>query len=408
MSGLLIKGNKIYTEAGVIRGAVLIKGGRIQSILTDARETEPFNGSVVDAGDNAVLPGLIDLHIHGGGGWQLEATDPAAVRGFTRYLPSLGVTSFLPAVGGGTRDEIIGALRCLSESMKDNSEGAKILGIHLEGPFINKNKKGAFAEERLLAPSVEIMEEFMLASDNAIRYVSLAPELDGAYALIKYLTDRGVVVAGGHTDASYEKTIEAIDNGVRVSTHTGNAQRGIHHRQPGALLAYLLDDRVYCELIADFYHIHKAVVDMVIRLKSTDRVCLISDSVFVSNLQPGKYNFLGNVVTIDEEGWSRLDDGTIAGSTKSLLDGVKNIVQNLSYPLEEVTKMSSLNQARLLGIDNKKGSISVGKDADIIVLDEDFNLLYTFIEGELAFDYNRDKDRQLLNPAAGEFLISAG
>lgn len=407
MSELLLKGSRIYTESGPIEGALLIRDKKLVKIIEDKSEIDSFTGTLMDMGDNYIIPGLIDIHIHGGGGWQAESTDPEDIIGFNNYLPSLGVTSYLPTVGGGTKDSIKESLANIAKTVDTLDKGSRILGIHLEGPFINKEKKGAFDESRLLKPSAATMEEFLKASNHMIKYITMAPEIEDAYDLMDYLTENNIVITGGHTNATYEETIDGIDHGVKSSTHTGNGQSGIHHRQPGAFLGYIMDDRVYCELISDFYHIHKAVVDMIIRLKTTDKVCLISDTTFVANLEAGKYDFLGNIVTMDKEGWCRLGDGTIAGSTKSLLDGVRNIVKNLGYSLEDVIKMSSLNQAKLLGLDKDKGSIGVGKDADIIVLDDDFNLLYTLVEGSVEFNSKEDDKSKLINSSAKEYLVES-
>ncbi|NMB08429.1 MAG: N-acetylglucosamine-6-phosphate deacetylase [Tissierellia bacterium] len=394
MDKYIIKSSKIQTPEKLIDGGLLINGKQIEKILEKKSLKDYSKFEIIDMGDNLIIPGLIDIHIHGSGGWAAGAANVENVEGLCKYLPSVGVTSFQPTLGGEDRLTINKSLRAIREVMEGSYNGARMLGIHMEGPFLNPEEKGAFIVENLLEPSVDIMKEFIESSGGNITHMTVAPEIEGAKELIEYLVHNNILVAGGHTNATIEETKEGIKWGVSLSTHTCNAQRSIHHREPGALGAYLLDDEIYCELICDLFHVHPDMIELILRLKSTDRVCMISDAIIGSGLKPGIYEFSNRTVNIDEEGWSRLPNGTIAGSTKSLLFGFKNMVQ-LGYKLEDVVKMSSHIPAKLLKVEDKKGSIEEGKDADLVVLDKEYNVIRTYVEGKLQF--NVENDQVILN-----------
>jgi len=396
MTSLMLKGNKIYTPQGPIKGAILIEGNTIKEVITDAEKINSFKGEIIDAENNTIIPGLIDIHIHGAGGWGVTGGTPEEIRGLTKYLAAKGVTSFQPTIGGSPLDAIKESVKSIRTVIEEGYEGARILGIHMEGPFLNPEKKGAFKVEYLQKPSLELMKEFIKLSNGHIIHVSLAPELEGAEEVIKYLVERGILVSGAHTNANIEETKKGIDWGIRLSNHTGNAQRSIYHREPGALGGYLLDDRVDCELICDLYHVHPDMVRLIIKVKTIDKICLISDSITASGIKSGEYTFLGHTALVDKDGWSRLSDGTIAGSTKDIIYGFKNLVMNLGFSIDDVIKMGCAHPARLSGVIEAKGSIEIGKDADLVVLDDKFNVLYTFIEGKLV--YKQDYYMDFTNP----------
>lgn len=394
MDNYIIKSNRIYTPERLIDGGILIKGKIIEKVLEKV-DLKDYDGlETIDVGENLIIPGLIDIHIHGSGGWAAGAGKVEDIKGLCKYLTSVGVTSFQPTLGGEDISAINKSLESIARVMGEDYDGARMIGIHMEGPFLNPEKKGAFIVENLQTPSINLMKEFIESSGGNIIHVTLAPELDGAKELIHFLLDNDIMVAGGHTNATIDETKKGIEWGVSLSNHTCNAQRSIHHREPGALGAYLLDDEIYCELICDLFHVHPDMIELIIRLKSTDKICMISDAVIGSGLKPGKYDFSNRTINIDEEGWSRLPDGTIAGSTKNLLFGFKNMIK-LGYNIEDVIKMSSYIPAKLSKIEDEKGSIEEGKDADLVVLDKDYNVKMTYVEGKLQ--YNMEKDEVILN-----------
>ncbi len=412
MNVLMLRGNKIHTTNGVIRGAILIEENRIKEIITENEQIENFTGDIIDVENNSIIPGLIDIHIHGAGGWGVTGGTVEEIRGLAKYLASKGVTSFQPTIGGNTLKIIKESVNNIRTVIEDGYEGARILGIHMEGPFLNPEKKGAFKEEYLLKPSVELMKEFLQIGNGHIIHVSLAPELEGAEEVIKYLFRNSILVSGAHTNANIIQTKNGIDWGIRLSNHTGNAQRSIHHREPGALGGYLLDDRVDCELICDLYHIHPEMVRLIIKIKSIDKICLISDSIEAAGINPGEYNYLGRKALVDENGWSKLPDGTISGSTKDIMYGFKNLVKTLGFTMEEAIKMACTNPARLSNVLEIKGSIEVNKDADLVVIDDEYNVLYTFVEGKLEYekycniDYRNPKIKPIrtVEEVRGEYI----
>lgn len=393
MATYIIRSRGIYTPKGPIDGGILIKEKTIEKILKSEDLRKYGDVQIVDVGENIVIPGLIDIHIHGSGGWAAGAGDEENIKGLCKYLPSVGVTSFQPTLGGENLNTINESLKSIAQVKENGYDGAKILGIHMEGPFLNPEKNGAFVVENLLKPSMNLMKTFIENSNKSIIHVTVAPEIDGAKNLIEFLVQNKILVAGGHTNATSEETKKGIEWGISLSTHTCNAQRSIHHREPGALGAYLLADNVYCELICDFFHVHPDMIKLISKIKSIDKICMISDSIIGAGLRPGKYNFSDKIINIDSNGWSKLPDGTISGSTKSLLFGFKNMI-NLGYSIEDVIKMSSYIPARLSKIDNKKGSIEEGKDADLTILNSEYSVVKTYIEGKLVF---KEGDSVFLN-----------
>lgn len=390
---MLLKGKKIYTSNGEINGGILIEEGRIKEILTGDKLTICPAENVIDVKDNTIIPGLIDIHVHGGGGFTAGSSDISEVYGMAGYIASRGVTSYQPSTAGGLLSDIIKSLETLKIAIQNKDySGARMLGIHMEGPFLNAEKKGAFNPELLLKPSVKLVKDFIQASGNTVTHLTLAPELEGADEVIQYLVENNILASGGHTNATLAETKKAIDLGIRLSNHTCNAQRSILHREPGALGAYLLDDRVDCELICDRFHVHPDMMRIVIKMKSINKICMISDSVAAAGIDPGEYFLLGHKVTVDKDGWSKLADGTIAGSTKDLMYGLKGMVKNIGFSMEDALIMASLNPARVSGFGKQKGSIEVGKDADLTVIDDDFNVKYTFVEGRMVYDSSLGKD----------------
>lgn len=388
---MIIRSKRIYTENGVMDGYIITEGKKIKG-LKNCQDFKVNNEDVINAENLSVIPGLIDIHIHGAGGWSINGGNEEDIYGMASYLSSKGTTSFQPTTGGCSLNELEKSLIVLKNALHKKYNGAKMLGIHMEGPFVNPEKKGIFFVDDLRKPSVELMKKYIELSGGNIKHVTLAPELDGADKLIQLLKRKNILAAGGHTNATIEETIKGIDDGIRLAAHTCNAERGIHHRQPGALGGYLLDDRVICELICDLHHVHPDMIKLIVKVKTFKKICMISDAVMAAGLEPGSYNLLNQNVSIDKEGFSRLPDGTIAGSTKDLMYGVKRMVQDVGFPMDEVLIMASYNPAVLCGCEKNKGSIKRGKDADLVIIDDNFNVNSTFVEGRLVYDKKENID----------------
>ncbi|MEW8978701.1 MAG: N-acetylglucosamine-6-phosphate deacetylase [Symbiobacterium sp.] len=375
---------RIHAERGLVDGYVLVDGGRIAAVGAGPVPASLEGVERVDLPDCHLIPGMIDLHIHGAGGWPVEPAGVEGLQALGRYLAAFGVTGFLPSASAyplADLESLAGRVRAATGVAYD---GAAILGLHLEGPYLSPRRPGAMHLENLRTPSVSEAERLLAAGGGTVRRISLAPELPGALDLIRYLARNGVTVAGAHTDATYEETLAGIDAGVRLATHTYNAMRGLHHREPGALGAYLTDERVTCEFIGDLLHVHPACVKLLLRAVGYERLCLISDAIPAAGLSPGHYRLWGRDLYIDEEGFSRLADGTIAGSTKLMLHGLRNLVEKLGVPWEQVVRMAALNPARVIGISDRKGSLAPGKDADLVAVGPDWQVRWTVVEGRVV------------------------
>ncbi len=390
-----IKSERIVFPDGIGPGALWIQDGKIGKIKRG--ENVSFaEGNMVDAGTDWILPGFIDVHIHGSGGWEADGADPKAIQGLADFLPTVGVTAFQPTTGGAPFEDTLVQLKAISHAMEVQTTGARMTGIHMEGPFFNVREKGVFIPETLLLPTVERMQAYLdAAGQGRIQHVSLAPEMEGAEAVIRFLRQKGILVAGGHTDASYEETMQGIEWGIELSNHTCNAQRSIHHRDPGALGAYLLSS-VDCELISDFIHVHPKMMEMIRRLKGIEKIVIVSDAIHAAGLTPGKYSFANHTIIIGEDGRSALADGTLAGSTGDMLLGFKNWIKTMGVSVEEACVMAAKNPARVAGVLDRKGTIEAGKDADLLVLDADLALVQTICEGQVAF--NKGERINRMNP----------
>lgn len=406
---------EIYAAAGKVDGYLLVANGRIAAIEPGPVPAALAGVERIDLPNARLIPGLIDLHIHGAGGWPVEGADADGLCQLARYLAAFGVTGFLPtasayplaeleALARATRTAMAAGSRADYRPLTDDdrpwttghddgasfirtatSDGAAILGLHLEGPFLNPAQKGAMNINHFRSPSIPDMERLLQAGGGAVRRVTLAPELPGALELIRYLADRGVAVAGGHTDATFAETQAGIEAGVRIANHTYNAMRGLHHREPGALGAYLVDDRVTCEVICDLRHVHPGALALLLRAVGPERMALISDAIPAAGMTPGHYRLYGRDLYIDEEGFSKLANGTIAGSTKLMLDGLRNLVEQMGLPWEAAVRMAALIPAGLIGLADRKGSLAVGKDADMVAIGPGWQVEWTLVEGRVAW-----------------------
>lgn len=356
---------------------IKIQNGRITEIAK-----ELSGDDVLDLNGKYVLPGFIDTHIHGACGVRISDSD-VDLNVMTEYEATQGVTSFAITTASSEFTELLKQLRTAKEISRD-SKGAKIVGIHAEGPFICHKYKGAMTEKYILEPNTDKLAEMISEAGDFIKILTIAPETQGSEELIRYAVSKGIVVSMGHTDATYETAMKAIEAGATRMTHTFNAARPINHREPGVLVAALTDDRVICEMICDYVHLHPATVEMIYRLKGSDMINMISDSGHAAGLNVTEFEVDG-VMRYVKDGVVRLANGTIAGSAMSLHDGVKNLIDS-GISINDVSKMASLSPAKALGIEKETGSISVGKLADLVVLDNKYNVEKTFVNGKCAFD----------------------
>lgn len=381
---LTIISSRIFPgDADPFPGYIRVFGSKIVGV---GRGSPPSRRGAIDVGDNAVIPGLIDLHIHGSGGFDAASGNVAGLEGMARFLASHGVTSFQPTVGAAPVANMERAISAVKEFTKSRSAGAfaRSLGLHLEGPFLNPEMPGAIPAESLLRPDVSLAAKWLEMGEGTIRRVTVSPELRGAPDLVRRFASSGVKCSMGHTRASYEEAVSGFAAGITSVTHTFNAMKGFHHRDPGALGAALTAKGVYCELIADGIHVHPVAMKLLVAAQGRDAVCLVSDALPPAGLPPGRYEFLGRPVSLDEQGRVTLSDGTLAGSSASLRHCLENVVKLAGVPFADALRMATVNPAKSAGVFEAMGSLAAGKDADIVVLAPDYEVLWCLVEGKVA------------------------
>lgn len=374
-----LRNGKLILENEILEGHALIYDEKILGIVP---ESEVPEGTVeIDAEGGYIAPGLIDLHIHGYLGKDVCDGSVESMKIISKGLLENGVTGYLPTTMTVDMSTIVSAIEAC-RTVKESGEfyGSQIFGVHAEGPFISVSKKGAQDERFILTPDAEFVKKY----SDIIKIITLAPEEDENFAAIKEIKENtDVVVSMGHTSADYKTAMEGVRAGVRHATHLFNAMTPLTHRAPGVVGAALNSD-VSCELIVDTYHVDAALFDTVYKLKGR-KMCIITDCLPAGGLPEGEYT-LGGTPIVYKGNICRLMDGTIAGSVLRLNQGVWNVYKNSSIPLHECVNLASLNPATVIGLGDRKGSLAVGKDADIIVLDESFNLKKTIIGGTVRYE----------------------
>lgn len=341
------------------------------------------DGPTLDASDCILLPGFVDLHIHGSAGADVMDATPESLEKMGRFLVRHGVTGFYATTVTASHSDTLEAVANVSRFVKSSQPiGARVLGVHLEGPYISPQFPGAQNPAYLRPPSAEEFEELLAA--GPVRLITLAPELQGADTLIAMALAAGVRVVLGHTAATYEEAVAGFDAGISQATHTFNAMTGLHHRRPGTVGAVLSDDRVYAQLIADGIHVHPAAMRILGRCKGPARTLLISDAIRAAGMPPGRYE-MGRLPVIVQDGACRLEDGTLAGSVLTLDAALRNVMSATGWPLALAWPMTSLSQAQAMGVDNEVGRIRAGAYADLTLLDADAQVVATMVGGRLAY-----------------------
>ncbi|WP_424955137.1 N-acetylglucosamine-6-phosphate deacetylase [Jeotgalibacillus salarius] len=330
-----------------------------------------------------LLPGFIDPHIHGAGGADIMDATPEALETMAKALVKEGVTSFLATTMTQTEDSMMKALKNTGEYMKQQKSGAEVLGVHLEGPFLSPEKAGAQDPDAMLTPDTELFSRFQEASDGNIKVVTAAPELENGYTFTKEVSDSGVVVSIGHSNATYDEFKQAVTAGASQVTHLYNQMSPFHHRNPGVAGGALLEKGLKAEIIADFVHSHPEAVRLAWNEKGAGLI-LITDAMRAKGLADGEYDLGGQQVTV-KGAEARLADGTLAGSVLTMEQAIKNMMSIAVLSIEELAKITSENAARQVGVWDRKGSIEEGKDADFVVLDESYNVVMTICRGEVVY-----------------------
>lgn len=375
---MLIKGGKILDENfKFIDGEILLKEDKIEKIGKDLSDD-----IVIDAEGCFVVPGFIDTHMHGAVGTSYIDFEDDTIEKIGRYEASVGTTTLVPAISAAPTGKLLSVINYMKNYYKKEIEGsAQLEGIHLEGPYFSETFKGAHMPENIRNPELSEMESLIEAGEGMVKIMTIAPELPGAEEVIKYGVKNGVVMSCGHTNATFDEAQRGIGWGVGQCTHMYNAMRPLRHRDPGTVGAFLYNNDVKSELICDFFHIDPAVIKITYNVKGKDKIILITDSGIGAGYPDGEYFYHGKKIIVKNRG-QYLENGTVASGTSCLLDCVKNLV-SLGIPLEAACQMASKKPAETVGIYDRKGSISEGKIADLLILDKDLNLKQVILRGNL-------------------------
>ena len=384
----LLRGATLVLPDRICHGGIIWQDGILKEIFEETPQQAFKETTVWDMEGDLLIPGLIDTHVHGAGGCDVMDGTPESLQTLAEALLKEGTTAFLPTTMSCNPEQLKRVLQNVADFQRDHFQGAEILGLHLEGPFIAEEFRGAQAKKLIWDGardgSAQFLANLLAEFPGLLKIITFAPERPDGRDLTKVCLAHGVIPSAGHTAADLAQIELAVQWGVRHITHAFNAMPSIHHRNPGLLTKALLDNTITLEIIADGVHIHPAVLELVLRNKPPERVCLISDGTRAVGMPNGEYE-LGGQKTLVCQGKALLPDGTIAGSAFPLRQGLKTLVQTLQSPLPEAVRYATLNPAKLLGIDNRVGSLEINKEATFIRLSSDFDIKQVWLQGRLVF-----------------------
>ncbi|HCD46122.1 MAG TPA: N-acetylglucosamine-6-phosphate deacetylase [Lachnoclostridium sp.] len=374
----LFRNGRFYINGSFVLGDLLAEDGVIREIA------EVHNGDVAvvyDMEGKLVVPGFIDIHTHGAAGVDVNTATAEDYETICRFFAAQGTTAWLGSVLTDTREQTLWCIEEYKKWKNREHQGAELLGIHLEGPFLSPEYKGAMPEHLLRKGDLELVKEYQKAAEGDVKYITLSPETEGNIPMIPELKKLGIQVAIGHSGADYDTACAAIEAGARGATHTGNAMKLLHQHFPAIWGAVLESDKVFCEIICDGRHLHPGTVRLIIKTKGLDQVVAVTDSIMAAGLPDGNYKLGVNEVVV-ENGDARLAcGGSRAGSTLTMEGALKNLLEYTGRPLREVLRLLTENPARLIGVYDRMGSIEEGKEANLVVLDETCNVLKTYVHG---------------------------
>lgn len=383
----LIRGGDAYTPDGLIPdAAVLVEDGNIAFVGPQTQMPSAASVDVeIDAHGGVVAAGFIDLQINGAGGRFLtEEPTVDAVLGMARTVARYGCTAFLPTVITSAFETMLSAVRAVHQASEQATDGARVLGVHLEGPFINPEAAGAHDAAHIRPPSVDDLDALWEASGGGIKLLTLAPEMPGALDLLHAAKRYGIAVAVGHTRADYPQMMEAIDAGAGLATHLFNAMGGLTARDPGATGAVLASAKFKASLIADGYHVHPAMMDLAVRTKGVEGLVLVTDAMPPMGTDITEFTLYGQPITV-RDGACFMADGTLAGSVLTMDRAVRNMRDLVDVSVQDALVMASANPAEVIGESEHRGTLEVGKAADIVVMDSDLNVTATIIDGRIVY-----------------------
>ncbi|MGI6499884.1 MAG: N-acetylglucosamine-6-phosphate deacetylase [Anaerostipes sp.] len=372
---MLIKNANIIYPDGIQKGSVRVVNDKI----TEINPTDMNDTHVIDAQGLYLSPGFIDIHIHGAGGRDTMEGTKEALNVIAKSIVKHGTTSFVPTTMTMDIPSIQKVVMLVHQMKHEKTDGANIIGVHLEGPFVNPDRLGAQNPEFVLEPSVAAIKKMIDGYESDVITVTLAPEMPGSTKLIQYLKNNGIHASMGHTMADYQTAINAIQDGVCHATHLYNAMTPFIHRNPGVVGA-VFDSDITTEFIADGIHIEYAALRIALKQKGTDKIILITDAMMGCTMPEGIYELGGQPVRL-KNGTAKLKDGTFAGTLLTLDEAIRNLSRETEYPLYKIVKMATCNPAQYCGISHKKGLIRKGYDADLVLFDKDISIKHVIVGG---------------------------
>ncbi len=378
MEQLLFTNGRVYRDGQFRREDVLAEDGKLSF-----PGVPPEGCRVVDLKGAMLVPGFLDLHTHGGDNVDVNAATAEDFAQISRFFARNGTTGWLCSILTDTEEQTLWSIGQAREAMAAPIAGARLLGIHLEGPFLSPEYKGAMPEHLLRKGDAALFRRYQQAAGGTVRYLTVAPEVEGVVDMIREISGE-VAVAIGHSGADYETAIRAIDAGARACTHTFNAM-GLFHQHRPSIMGAVLERPVYCEAICDGRHLHPGTVRMLLACKGWDRVAAVTDSIQAAGLPDGRYKLGVNDVVVEDGDAKLASNGVRAGSTLTTGQALKNLVAFTGQPVERVLPLLTLNPARLIGMEERKGSIAPGKDADLVVLDDQLNVKQTYVSGVCVY-----------------------
>jgi N-acetylglucosamine-6-phosphate deacetylase len=375
---MIIQSEKIWIGTQFIKGQLEITDNKITAVY-------PYGTNPVDQdyGSNRIVPGFIDIHCHGAYGFDTNDAHFEGLAKWAKGITAEGLTGFLPTTVTQSEEVLTGGLKNVAEFVKQDYEGAQILGIHFEGPYLNMDNKGAQPAEYIVVPDVEQFKRYQASAEGLIKVITMACENDPEHALTRYASQNDVVVSIGHSGATYQQAMMAIANGAMSMTHVYNGMNGLNHREPNLVGAAMRVHDVYGEIIADGVHVTWPAMNAYVISKGKNHAVMITDSLSVKGSAPGIYELGGQGIEVRENGSAYLvGTNTLAGSTLKFNKGLKNLVEQAELPFEWAINMVSTNPANLLGLGDEKGRLVAGYDADIVVLDDAYEVIQTFVLGK--------------------------
>jgi N-acetylglucosamine-6-phosphate deacetylase len=377
---------KVVTKHHCIEdGMVVVEDKKIIFVgsQTDFSGNDP-EMKIISYPNSLIIPGMIDIHVHGNANLDVMDGNVDSLQGIAKSLCSYGVTSFLATTMTMPIAKIMQALQAVLDYQKRKEPYAQLIGVHLEGPFISPKQKGAQKEEDILHPTEFNLQPILDLLQEQLKVVTLAPEIPNALEAIRLLTSQGTICSIGHTDATIEEANQGLIAGANHFTHLFNAMSGLHHREPGAVGSALFNHEASCDVIADMVHVHPSAVKIAFEQKTREKFLLISDGMRAVGMGDGTFDLGGQKVNV-HRCIARLDDGTLAGSTLTLNRAVQNMIETVGTSIVDAVYMAATAPAKKLGIDVAKGSLEIGKDADIVVLSDNFDVNLTMIQGQLVY-----------------------